>query len=201
MLNLLNLKKHLQMNGSGASQNRPLNLLVDDDLILKEIQLIDAAAIYEIIDQQREYLREWLPFIDYTLHASDTRAYILSLYDRPYDRRDLVFTIWYQGKVAGLMGLKGTDRDNHKTEIGYWLSFDLQGKGIVTRSCHRLTQYLFENMAMNRIQIRVGTGNERSKKIPKRLGFKHEGIERCGEFLSSGYTDLEVYSMIKSEFV
>jgi ribosomal-protein-serine acetyltransferase len=188
------------MNGSGSSLTRPLNILVDDDLILKEIQLGDANAIFEIIDNQRDYLREWLPFIDYTKHPGDTRAYILSLYDRPYNHRDLVFTIWYQGKVAGLMGLKGTDRDNHKTEIGYWLSYDMQGKGIVTRSCHRLAQYLFENLAMNRIQIRVGVLNEKSKNIPKRLGFKFEGIERYGELLRTGYTDLEVYSMIKREF-
>ncbi|MDP4292246.1 MAG: GNAT family protein [Bacteroidota bacterium] len=189
------------MNGSGSSLRRPLNLWVEDGLILKEIQINDAESIFNIIDQQRDYLREWLPFIDYTWHIGDTRAYIYSVYDKPYGHRDMVFSIWYQGKIVGLIGLKGTDRDNHKTEIGYWLSNDQQGKGIVTKSCHRLVQYLFENMGMNRIQIRVGTSNEKSKKIPKRLGFKFEGIERCGELLQSGYTDLDIYSMIRSEFV
>lgn len=188
------------MNGSGTSLSRPIKLLVSDDLILKEIQLSDADALYNIIDHQREYLREWLPFIDYTRHVGDTRAYILSLYDKPYEHRDLVFSIWYQDKVVGLMGLKGTDRDNHKTEIGYWLSSDMQRKGIVTRACRKLVHYLFVNLGMNRIQIRVGTANGKSKRIPKRLGFTIEGIERCGELLPSGYTDLEVYSMLKSEF-
>jgi ribosomal-protein-serine acetyltransferase len=188
------------MNGSGTSLSRPIKLLVSDDLILKEIQLSDADALYNIIDHQREYLREWLPFIDYTRHVGDTRAYILSLYDKPYEHRDLVFSIWYQDKVVGLMGLKGTDRDNHKTEIGYWLSSDMQGKGIVTEACWKLVHYLFVNMGMNRIQIRVGTANQKSKRVPKRLGFTLEGTERCGELLPSGYTDLEVYSMLKSEF-
>jgi len=188
------------MNGSGNSLTRPLNILVDDSLILKEIQLFDAEAIFNIIDTQRDYLRKWLPFIDYTRNSGDTRAYIFSIYDKPYDRRDMVFTIWYQGNAVGLMGLKGTDRDNHKTEIGYWLSYDMQGKGIVTRSCHRLTQYLFENLGMNRVQIRVSTENEKSKNIPKRLGYTFEGIERCGELLLTGYTDLEVYSMLRKEF-
>lgn len=188
------------MNGSGTSLSRPIKLLVSDDLILKEIQLNDADALFDIIDHQRDYLRVWLPFIDYTRHVGDTRSYILSLYDKPYERRDLVFTIWFQDKVVGLMGLKGSDRDNHKTEIGYWISSDNQGKGIVTRSCCKLSHYLFANLGMNRIQIRVGTANEKSKRIPQRLGFTLEGIERCGELLPSGYTDLEVYSMLKSEF-
>ena len=189
------------MNGSGSSISRPINLLVDDDLILKEIQLNDADAIYHIIDTQREYLRQWLPFIDYTRHVGDTRAYILSLYDKPYDHRDMVFTICCQNKVVGLMGLKGTDRDNHKTEIGYWLSHDMQGKGVVTRSCYRLIKYLFENAGINRIQIRVSTANEKSKKIPRRLGFILEGIERSGELLISGYTDLEVHSLLRGELL
>lgn len=188
------------MNGSGNSLTRPLNLLVDNELMLKEIQLTDANAIFDIIDHQRDYLREWLPFIDYTRNIGDTRAYIFSIYDKPFDKRDIVFTIMYKGSVVGLMGLKGTDRENHKTEIGYWLSHKMQGKGIVTRSCHRLIQYLFENMGMNRVQIRVGTTNEKSKNIPKRLGFTLEGIERCGELLPSGFMDLEVYSILKSEF-
>ncbi len=188
------------MNGSGNSLTRPLNLLVDNELMLKEIQLTDANAIFDIIDHQRDYLREWLPFIDYTRNIGDTRAYIFSIYDKPFDKRDIVFTIMYKGNVVGLMGLKGTDRDNHKTEIGYWISRKMQGKGIVTRSCHRLIQYLFENMGMNRVQIRVGTTNEKSKNIAKRLGFTLEGIERNGELLPSGFMDLEVYSILKSEF-
>ena len=188
------------MNGSGTSFSRPITLLVRDDLILREIQLSDADALYNIIDHQRDYLREWLPFIDYTRHVGDTRAYILSLYDKPYEHRDLVFSIWYQEKVVGLMGLKGTDRDNHKTEIGYWLSSDMQGKGIATCACQKLAHYLFVNMGMNRIQIRVGVANQKSKRIPIRLDFVLEGVERCGELLPSGYTDLEVYSMLKSEF-
>ena len=90
--------------------------------------------VFEIIDHQRDYLREWLPFIDYGKHAGDTRSYILSLYDRPYDRRDMVFSIWYQGKVVGLMGLKGTDRDNHKTRDRLLAFVRYAGQ----RDCHQI---------------------------------------------------------------
>jgi len=54
---------------------------------------------------------------------------------------------------------------------------------------------------MNRIQIKCASGNIPSKKIPQRLGFSLEGIERDGELLSDGkFTDLEVYSMLKKDF-
>jgi ribosomal-protein-serine acetyltransferase len=56
-------------------------------------------------------------------------------------------------------------------------------------------------MGMNRLQIRCAVANYSSKKIPQRLSFTFEGIERDGELLSGGvFTDLEVYSLLKSEF-
>jgi ribosomal-protein-serine acetyltransferase len=53
---------------------------------------------------------------------------------------------------------------------------------------------------MNRVQIKVAVGNERSAKIPKRLGFQFEGIEREGEFHSNKYFDLKVFSKLKKEY-
>jgi RimJ/RimL family protein N-acetyltransferase len=44
-------------------------------------------------------------------------------------------------------------------------------------------------------------GNERSRRIPIRLNFKLEGVERDGEMSADGhYNDLEVFSLLKSEY-
>lgn len=182
------------------SLNRPINLLVDDALILKEIHLRDADAIFKIIDTERATLKEWLPFVESTRHAGDTMSFIRSLTEEPIDKRNPVFTIQYQGKIIGLIGLKETDWTNRKTEIGYWISKEQQGKGIVTRSCRRLIQFVFESLGLNRIQIKAALQNHKSRNIPIRLGFTLEGTERAGELLLIGYTDLAVYSLLKNEF-
>jgi ribosomal-protein-serine acetyltransferase len=53
---------------------------------------------------------------------------------------------------------------------------------------------------MNRVQIKCAIGNMPSNNIPKRLGFKFEGIERGGELLTGGvFTDLAVYSKLKND--
>lgn len=185
---------------ASQSLNRPINLLVEDNLILKEIHLRDADAIFNIIDTERETLKVWLPFVVGTHHAGDTMAFIRSLSEGPIEHRDIVFTIQYQGKIIGLIGLKGTDWTNHKTEIGYWLSEKHQGKGIATKSCKRLIQFIFEALGLNRIQIKAATLNLKSQQIPIRLGFTFEGTERAGELLLTGFTDLAVYSLLKAEF-
>jgi ribosomal-protein-serine acetyltransferase len=58
----------------------------------------------------------------------------------------------------------------------------------------------FRNMEMNRVQIRCGVGNHKSSAIPKRLGFTYEGTERAGERHNRNYIDLEIFSLLKSEW-
>jgi len=40
----------------------------------------------------------------------------------PKEKFEYVFTIRKYGEFFGLIGLKETDKQNKKTEIGYWLS-------------------------------------------------------------------------------
>lgn len=176
-------------------------LTVNSDIKLKLLELSDAIDIFSTIDSQREYLRKWLPFVDFTKEVTDTRLFIISSMDSSKKNRELTFVIHYKHAFIGLIGFKDTDRTNKKTEIGYWLSEKYQKRGIVTKSVVRLMQLAYDELGINRIQIKCATGNIPSKNIPKRLGFTLEGIEREGELLSDNiFTDLEVYSMLKRDF-
>ncbi|WP_299985411.1 GNAT family protein [uncultured Pontibacter sp.] len=180
-----------------ASTLQPL--IVTPDIKLHEAQVSDAPALYQLIDQGRLYLREWLPFIDSSFSASDTRLFLQTV-TAPGNLQEQVYTIRFQEKEAGIIGYKAIDRVNSKLEIGYWLGEEFQGKGIMIRSCAALVANAFEQMRMNRIQVKVGVGNSKSSNIPKQLGFKLEGIERDGEWLRGRFIDLEVYSLLKREW-
>lgn len=173
---------------------------VNEDISLKPIVLSDAKIIFHTIDSQRNYLRKWLPFVDGTRHVVDTENYINSLYATPPDQRERVFTIHFKKEFVGLIGLKSTDIQNKKTEIGYWLSESFQKKGIISLSVKALIDYAFQQLQLNRIQIKCAVGNIESKHVPQRLGFTFEGIERDGELLSDNvFTDIEVYSFLKRD--
>lgn len=173
---------------------------VNEKIVLKQIELSDAGDVFNIINTERDYLGEWLPFVEYTKHQNDTESFIASIYNEPSDKQELVFVIRYENIFVGLIGFKGTDRLNKKTEIGYWLSQLYQKKGIITESVKTVVNHAFKNMALNRVQIKCAAGNIPSKNIPKRLGFRFEGIERDGEILTGDkYTDLEVYSILKKD--
>lgn len=176
-------------------------IVVNQNVVLKQIELSDTADIFNTVISQREYLGKWLPFVEFTKEIKDTENFVRSVVDTPEKIREFVFVIHFDGKFAGLAGFKDTDRLNRKTEMGYWLSYGFQKKGIMTESVKCLIKLAFEELNINRIQIRCAVGNTPSSNIPKKLGFKFEGIERDGELFPDGtFKNLEVYSQTKRDF-
>jgi len=176
----------------------PHTLTVDADLYLRPATVADAEALFRIIDSQRPYMRRWLPFVDLTRQASDTALYLQTIAGSTTDK---IFVIIANEEVAGLIGFKSIEYFNRKLEIGYWLSELQQGKGIMRRSCSRLIKHAFEDLNMNHVQLKVALGNHRSSNIPEKLGFTKEGIERDGELLNGTFQDLQIYSLLKKEWL
>lgn len=170
---------------------------ITNEILLRPLQVDDASEMYNTIDAQREYLGQWLPFVASTTSMAVTKAFV----DSTVDADDKTYTIRKSNKFVGLIGFKAIDKANRKTEIGYWLSEEYQGLGIMTRAVERLCRYAFEELEINRVQIKCAVGNISSSNIPKRLGFHFEGIERAGELFSDGcFADIEVYSLLKNEY-
>ena len=175
-------------------------LNVSSNIRLERLNITHAFQVFQAIDQNREFLSPWLPFVQDTHSQEDTESFIQSITSKSNNDRDEVYVIWFDGYFAGLIGFKDTDRVNLKTEIGYWLIKSMGGKGIITRSVKVLVDFAFSQMMMNRLQIKCAVGNSKSAAIPKRLGFHFEGIERGGEKHQSHFVDLEIYSMLKADW-
>jgi hypothetical protein len=53
---------------------------------------------------------------------------------------------------------------------------------------------------LNRIEIRIAPENQASRAVCTRIQFRHEGILREAEWLGDRFVDLEVYSLLKSDW-
>lgn len=171
-------------------------LNVTDKIKLRSIRSSDAELVYDAIDRNKVYLSRWLPFVkNLTLEAeSEFISFVLSV---PVEIRSHVFIIEVENKFAGFVGFSHADYINRKIEIGYWLLPEYQGKGIMTGSVRAVTNWAVNMLGIKRIAICCAVGNKESNAIPKRLGFKFEGVQRCGELLASEeYADINVYSFI-----
>jgi ribosomal-protein-serine acetyltransferase len=89
---------------------------------------------------------------------------------------------------------------NHHADIGYWLSEHYNGRGFMTAAVEKLIQIGFEEYGLNRQVIRAMSHNSASRNVAERLSFTHEGCQRQAANQYGTYYDLEVYSLLKSEW-
>lgn len=174
--------------------------VVDNNISLKLLEIRHSEELFRLTDKNREYLREWLPWVDGTTNVESSRSFISSTRLSFAENNGLNLGIFYKDQIAGCIGLHGIDWGNQKTSIGYWLEAEYQGKGIMTRSCQALIDYVFHDLLLNRVEIRAAVHNSRSRSIPERLGFVNEGVVRQAEWLYDHYVDHVIYGMLREEW-
>ena len=177
-----------------------MNITVRENLIMRNRLADDAPEIYQVIDDNRAYLRQWLPWVD----GTDSPAVIqnvLAKWDRQLEQgTDIVLGIFMGGKYIGNIGLHDIDKENKNCIIGYWLAEKYQGQGIITDCVRALINYAFEVLELNKINIHCALDNCKSRAIPKRLGFHESGILKDGENLYGITHDMVIYCLERDEW-
>lgn len=174
--------------------------IVAPGLEIQQIEERDAAPLYTLVERNRAYLDPWLPWVRNTGTPDDVLEFIRQVTPRCDSGDELHATIWKDGQIVGSIGHHPVDWAARSSAIGYWLDAAQQGQGIITRCCHTLLDYLFDELHLHRVEIRCAIGNIRSCLVPKRLGFIREGVLRHGEFGSQGWLDLVVWSILEHEW-
>jgi ribosomal-protein-serine acetyltransferase len=159
-----------------------------------------AEPAFELIDNNRAYLKTWLTWVDFIKSADNFRNFIKGAKQRMADKQEVSYMILHEGKVAGRVGIYYLDHQNKIGSIGYWLGEEFQGNGLVTKSCKEVIKHGFSDLDLNRIEIKCATGNLKSQAIPERLGFTKEGILRQAELVNGQFHDLNLYSLLKEEW-
>lgn len=173
---------------------------IDDKIKLKMLDLRDSEQLFDLTIGSKDTLREWLPFIDFTKTVADTENFIKSTMKQFSENNGIQAGIWYEGNLAGVIGFHKIDWNNKSTSIGYWLGDDFVGKGLMTKSLKAFVDYALIDLGLNRVEIRAAVENNKSRAIPERLGFTHEGTIRQSEWLYDHYVDHEVYGMLASDW-
>jgi ribosomal-protein-serine acetyltransferase len=160
----------------------------------------DAERIFQLVEQNREYLAKWLPWVSDTKSVEDSKTFLESVEANHTSRNGIHCGIVVREQLVGLIGLRFVSGE-YTANIGYWLSAHVSGLGLVTRSVRRICQYGFEDLNLQRIEIRAATENGRSWQIAERLGFTREGKLRHCEKIADQFLDHYMYSLIRTDKV
>ncbi len=175
-------------------------LNVDSGLNLRLMEDADAPELFRLVDRNREVLRRWLSWLDFDRSVADQQRVIASFRRKFFDGGVLNTCIWKDGRIAGTIGFNQIDWVHRSASIGYWLGSEFTRQGIMVRCCERLITHGFTDLHLHRIEVRCGTENYASRRIPERLNLRLEGCLREAESLYGRYVSLNVYSVLEHEW-
>ncbi|MEG0261369.1 MAG: GNAT family protein [Lysinibacillus sp.] len=178
-----------------------MQITIEENLSIRTVALTDVKSVFALTDTSREILREWLPWLDMTNEEQHTRSHIEGCIADYEAKKSLSTVIIFQDKIVGRASFNSINYSNKTVYIGYWLSPNAQGHGIMTKAVQTLCQYAFEELQFNKVEIHVAVENAKSRAIPERLGFVNEGTIRSAEWLYDHFVDHIVYGKLASEWV
>lgn len=127
---------------------------------------------------------------------------ILSKYIASYEKLDYyrwAVILKETGECIGQAAYFLVNSDNHFGEIEYCMGLRFQGKGFATEATRAVIQYGFERINFHRIQICHREGNDASRKVIEKCGFKYEGALKDFFYYEGRYFDRLYYSLIKQD--
>lgn len=173
---------------------------IRDGVYMKVLEERHAPEVFAVVDRERNYLREWLPWVDMSTEVEDTLNFIKTSLQQFAGNDGFSAGIWSGDEFIGGIGTHRIDWLYRRVEIGYWIAQKYQGRGIVTDACRAVIDHAFDEWKLNRVEIHCATGNAKSCAIPKRLGFQLEGLLREAQLLNGEYLDINVYGMLARDW-
>ena len=174
--------------------------VVDEEIELELATKYIAKDIFDIIDRNRDNLKQRFTWLNSVKEPTDTEEYIESQLELMAKGKTIYMAIRYKGKVVGVIDFNSIREHNKTTEIGYILDIEYRGKGIMQRAVKELCNMAFNTMGMNKVVIRCAHNNPKSCNVAKSLGFKQEGTLREFEDIDGIMIDLNIFSMLKREY-
>lgn len=174
------------------------------------------------LETERTVLREWIeedcydlyeyakgtkvgPMAGWVPHENvDKSKEIIQLFIK--DNDTWAICLKETGKVIGSIGMHPDKKRNYDSEkvkmLGYVLSEEYWGQGIMAEACKEVIRFAFEELCLEILSVYHFSTNTQSKRVIEKLGFKYEGTLRKSFKLPGGtIVDSLLYSMLKEEYM
>lgn len=146
-------------------------------LLLRVPQVGDGAMVNEAIRESYEFLNEWI-WSDHIPDIEETEVGARKHRANFFLRDAFAFYILdkVSGEFIGSCSLVRIDWHVGRFEISYWIRQSASRHGYMSEAVDGLTQFAFENLQANRIEIRCDSRNSASRRVAERCGYHLEAI-------------------------
>ncbi len=159
----------------------------------------NASEFFKVVEQNREDLGIWLPWVDEMLTVEDALQNLLETEKQTREGYKKEYGIYLKNKLIGTVDAFNIRKPDKSLEIGYWISKEYRRKGYVREAIAIFEKELFKNF--HRIQIKCDSENKNSIEFAKRCGYKLEG-ELRDAFFSKKFNSFRnniIFSKLKTD--
>lgn len=167
---------------------------------MRSYELEDANDLFIAVDSSRQHLRHWLDWVDKTTKPEHTLQFLQQAIQNQNSQEGLALGIFYKRHIIGGIGMHHWDHTLKKAQLGYWISKEFEGKGIIHECLLRFIDFLFNKVGLNKIEIHFIPENKRSAKVAERIGCKIEGVLRQSHLRNGKLEDIIITGLLKTEW-
>ena len=178
-----------------------MTIPVSEGLLLRSYVPADAAALLAVVQGSRAHLRPFLTWVDTMQRVEDAVRFIEGAIAHQERQSALFLGLFQDGELIGGASIHEWDHYLDKAETGYWLAKEYEGRGIMLPCVKAIIRFGFEQLRLNKIELRIVSHNTRSIKLMQQLGCKTEGILRQNIKLNGRLEDVVVAGLLRSEWL
>ena len=178
--------------------------LVTDRLLLRPYRPGDGAAYARMYHENQDHLREFMPdeLRDMATEL-DAEGQIRRMIRQWRAGKLFIFGGWERagGTYVGETYLANPDWAVPCIELGYFVVAQRTGQGYAVEAGRAVTQFAFERLAVDRVELYCASDNVASARVAERLGCSLEGRQRQRHRKRDGtLVDRLWYGLLRSEW-
>ena len=104
-------------------------------------------------------------------------------------------------KIIGFMGFYRVQPESYRTEIGYMILPEYDGKGYVSEAVTKMLNYAFNTVGFHSVEAVIDPNNFGSARVLEKNGFRKEAHFIENFFWNNEFIDSVHYGILKREFV
>src|ERR1035437_1463920 len=124
---------------------------LDQNHELKLLEAHHADELFALAENNRDFLRRWLPWLCATHQTSNTLDFIKAALRQFADGEGFIGGIWFNGNLVGVIGHHSIDWASRTSTLGYWLAENHQRRGAMTRACEAVIEHAFTTLKLNKV--------------------------------------------------
>jgi ribosomal-protein-alanine N-acetyltransferase len=170
------------------------------DVRVRLVRKRDAAALQELILSNRSWLRPWEATNPHGPNSFDIKAMIRGLLRQANEMTGLPLVIEHHGAIVGQLNVANILYGSvSSANIGYWIAPDAAGKNITPIAVALVTDYLFNELGLHRVQIDIRPENGPSLRVVEKLGFRYEGKKNAYIHINGEWRDHYSFALTADE--